>query len=153
MSGQLLANSLPLLRQKICLLSLIDFVFSSASPGAAAASTASGSQGRRTFPFAAIAKATRLPAGEVEFLIMKALALGLIRGTMDQVEGTVTVTWVAPRVLDRVQVGDMAGRIEAWCARVKQVALRSCCLQVLRLACRYRDRYTRHRSPGGRPCP
>lgn len=36
---------------------------------------------------------------------MKGLALGLIRGTIDQVDRIVTIDWVQPRVLDMQQLG------------------------------------------------
>lgn len=35
---------------------------------------------------------------------MKALSLGLVKGSIDEVEGKVHMTWVQPRVLDRDQV-------------------------------------------------
>jgi 26S proteasome regulatory subunit N9 len=41
---------------------------------------------------------------EVEFLVMKALSRGLVRGSIDQVNQLVSITWVQPRVLDRKQV-------------------------------------------------
>lgn len=36
---------------------------------------------------------------QVEHLIMKALSLKLVRGTIDELDKTVTITWVQPRVL------------------------------------------------------
>lgn len=35
---------------------------------------------------------------------MKALSLGLVKGSIDEVERKVHMTWVQPRVLDRDQV-------------------------------------------------
>ena len=35
---------------------------------------------------------------------MKALSLGLVKGSIDQVDKKVHMTWVQPRVLDRNQV-------------------------------------------------
>ena len=37
-------------------------------------------------------------------LVMKALSLGLVKGSIDQVDAKVHMTWVQPRVLDREQV-------------------------------------------------
>ena len=41
---------------------------------------------------------------QVEVMVMRALSLGLVKGSIDQVAGAVSVTWVQPRVLDRGQV-------------------------------------------------
>ena len=41
---------------------------------------------------------------QVELLVMKALSLGLVKGSIDQVDAKVHMTWVQPRVLDRDQV-------------------------------------------------
>ncbi|KAK6021890.1 hypothetical protein OSTOST_12430 [Ostertagia ostertagi] len=51
---------------------------------------------------------------EVEFLVMKALSKDLVRGAIDQVNKTVLITWVQPRVLNTTQVLAMANRIAAW---------------------------------------
>lgn len=49
---------------------------------------------------------------------MKALAQGLVRGAIDQVAGTVNMTWVQPRVLDRTQIGSMVQQLDRWCKDV-----------------------------------
>lgn len=59
---------------------------------------------KRELTFVEIAKATRLPMDEVELLVMKALAQGLVKGAIDQVAGSVHMTWVQPRVLNKQQV-------------------------------------------------
>lgn len=89
------------LRQKISLLCLMEMTFKRAA-------------NNRTISFAEIAHETRLPLNEVEILIMKALAQGLVRGAIDQVSGVVNMTWVQPRVLNRDQVAGMADVLDAW---------------------------------------
>ena len=59
----------------------------------------------RQLTFAEIAQEAQLPEPEVELLVMKALSLGLVKGSIDQVEQKAHMTWVQPRVLDREQVG------------------------------------------------
>ena len=41
---------------------------------------------------------------QVELLVMKALSLDLVRGSIDEIEQKCHMTWVQPRVLDRTQV-------------------------------------------------
>lgn len=105
----MLEASLPFLRQKICLMALMESVFRR------------GTQ-NRTLSFATIASETRIPVDEVEHLVMKALALHLIRGSIDQVDELVRVTWVQPRVLDTQQTQALLERLTAWTAKVDQVA-------------------------------
>ena|SRR5579862_2580157 len=90
-----------MLQQKIHLAALLSLIFSRPPHS-------------RTLPFDLIANETRLPIGEVEYLVMKALALGLIRGTIDQVDQIVRITWMQGRVLDRKGVEGMKERLETW---------------------------------------
>mmetsp|Transcript_1968 Transcript_1968/g.7763 ORF Transcript_1968/g.7763 Transcript_1968/m.7763 type:complete len:86 (+) Transcript_1968:1002-1259(+) len=55
----------------------------------------------RTITFAEISETCRLPESEVEFLLMRALSLKLISGTIDGVDRCITITRVQPRVLGR----------------------------------------------------
>lgn len=105
---QILASHVAFLRQKMCLMALVEHVFQ--RPPA-----------DRTLSFETIAAATRIPVNEVEHLVMKALALGLVHGAIDQVEQIVQITWVQPRVLDHAQSEALLGRLDAWCARVDEV--------------------------------
>lgn len=93
------------LRQKISLLCLMEMTFKRAA-------------NNRTISFAEIASNTRLPLKEVELLIMKALAQGLVRGNIDQVSGVVNMTWVQPRVLNSEQVSVMANTLDAWISSI-----------------------------------
>lgn len=89
------------LRQKISLLCLMEMTFKRQA-------------NNRQLTFTEISEETRLPLGEVELLVMKALAQGLVRGAIDQVAGTVHMTWVQPRVLDRSQISGMVQRLDGW---------------------------------------
>ncbi|XP_066922807.1 26S proteasome non-ATPase regulatory subunit 13-like [Clytia hemisphaerica] len=101
----LAANETALL-QKITLLCLMELAFSRKSTD-------------RSFSFDAVAKETRLPVNEVELLVMKALSLGLIKGTIDEVEKMIHITWVQPRVLDKDQIGKLRELIGLWGEKVK----------------------------------
>lgn len=89
------------LRRKISLLCLMEMTFKRPS-------------NQRSITFEEIAAETKRPLIEIEFLIMKALAQGLVRGEIDQVAGVVNMTWVQPRVLSKDQVSIMANRLDAW---------------------------------------
>lgn len=75
------------LKEKLTILALLDMVFARSAAD-------------RTVSFAEIGQRCQLPVGEVEFAVMKALSLKLIKGSIDEVENTVTITWVQPRVLE-----------------------------------------------------
>ncbi|KAF9109927.1 26S proteasome regulatory subunit [Mortierella sp. AM989] len=106
----ILQSNITSLRQKICLMSLTETVFKRNSDN-------------RSIPFVTISSETKLPVEEVEILVMKALSLGLIKGTIDQVDAVVRVHWVQPRVLDRNQIKGMQERLVAWNDNVKKTAL------------------------------
>jgi len=77
----------------------------------------------RNVPFAAIAEATRLPIEEVEWLLMRAMSLKLIKGTIDQVDQRVNITWVLPRVLDNTQMQQMNERLTEWGGNVSKTLM------------------------------
>jgi len=103
-----LVNNLVLMRQKICILALMELVFNKPSDG-------------RTLPFKIVAQATKLKEDEVELLVMKALSVKLIRGEIDEVNQTITVRWVQPRVLDMGQIKKMEERVALWSEEVNSV--------------------------------
>lgn len=79
------------------------------------------SSDQRNLPFKTIADATKLPVEEVELLVMKALSLKLVKGVIDEVTSTVTITWVQPRILDLNQVAKMRDRVQTWIDSTNQV--------------------------------
>jgi 26S proteasome regulatory subunit N9 len=93
-----------LLDKKIALMSLVDLAFRRASED-------------RNIPFDFILKTTQVQ--EVEMLIMRAISLGLLKGTIDEVDQIFSVTWVQPRILNIAQITEMGQRIEMWSAKVK----------------------------------
>ena len=107
----ILQENYAFLRQKICLMALIESVFKREA-------------NKRTMSFTTIAEETRLPVEEVEHLVMKALSLKLIRGSLDQVDQKATITWVQPRVLSREQIGGLAKRLEEWVEKLNSVEKR-----------------------------
>ncbi|XP_037087108.1 26S proteasome non-ATPase regulatory subunit 13-like [Pollicipes pollicipes] len=98
------------LRQKISLLALMEMTFKRPALS-------------RCVTFAEVAAETRLPEDEVELLVMKALAQKLVRGHIDQVDRTVNLVWVQPRVLDKNQLSSMIQRLDVWCRDVQSMEM------------------------------
>lgn len=72
----------------------------------------------RTLSFTTIAAETKVRPDEIEHLIMKALSLGLLKGTIDQVAKVARINWVQPKVLDMKQIEGMRQRLKEWDAGV-----------------------------------
>lgn len=98
------------LREKITLLSLLQLIFSLPAD-------------HRTIALSDVASRTKLNGDGVEFLLMKAMSLKLIEGIMDQVDGTVQVTWVQPQVLTLPQIQALHMRLGAWIGKVHTAEL------------------------------
>ncbi|KAJ9098331.1 hypothetical protein QFC19_006455 [Naganishia cerealis] len=101
----ILANDSDFLRQKICLMALMEAVFKRP-------------RSQRNMSFQTIASETKLPMHEVEHLVMKALSLNLIKGSIDQVNSIADIHWVQPRVLDSAQTQALLDRLDHWAAHV-----------------------------------
>ena len=106
-SQPILLQKQAFLHEKIQLMCLMEIVFQRGTA-------------ERVIEFADVARATGRQEEDVEHLLLKALALGLIRGTIDQVSREVHVIWVQPRVLDRNQVGSMREKLGAWLGKVNE---------------------------------
>jgi len=102
-----LARNEVALKQKCALLGLMELTFNRASSS-------------RSIPFSEVATAVKLPVDEVELLVMKAISLNLVRGSIDEVDKVVNLTWVQPRVLDLTQITEMNKRIKEWAQIVEQ---------------------------------
>ena len=102
-----LVNRADVVKEKITLLALVNMIFERPSS-------------ERTLTFEDIASRTKMPLEKVELIVMRALSLGLIKGSMDQVDQTVDVTWVMPRVLDEGRMRQLANRFGEWAVKVSK---------------------------------
>jgi len=93
------------MQEKITLLGLVELVF----PKPAS---------ERTLTFTEIAQGLEIPIEQVEWVIMRAFSVKLMEGSMDQVDGTVHVTWILPRALGTQQMTDLATKFGEWAAKV-----------------------------------
>jgi len=94
------------LEDKIAILSFLELVF-----------TKTGQD--RKISFEDISKATLTDPNKVELLVMRALSVGLIKGTLDEVDHVVYVSWVQPRLLLPSQIGTMANKFSEWTEKVR----------------------------------
>ncbi|ESW30210.1 hypothetical protein PHAVU_002G134000 [Phaseolus vulgaris] len=98
------------LLEKINILCLMEIIFSRPSED-------------RTIPLSVIAERTKLSIENVEHLLMKSLSVHLIEGIIDEVEGTVHVSWVQPRVLGIQQIKSLRDRLDSWTGKVHTALL------------------------------
>lgn len=100
-----LVNMSQQMQEKMTLLALVEMVFERPASD-------------RTLDFASIAQRLEIPIEQVEWVIMRAFSVKLMEGIMDQVEETVNVKWILPRVLHKEQMADLAQRFGEWAAKV-----------------------------------
>lgn len=105
---KLLQQHQTFLRQKISLAALTETVFRRPPHD-------------RAMTFGTISHETNVQPDEIEHLIMKALSLGLLRGTIDQVAQIANINWVQPKILDMKQVIGMRERLTEWDSSVNQL--------------------------------
>lgn len=103
----LLMSAQNFLRQKLCLMTLVEMIFKRSK------------ESRGHVSFSDVANETRIPLEEVEHLVMKAQSLGLVKGYIDQVDSMILITWVQPRILDKAQISSLKDRISDWSVKVQ----------------------------------
>jgi 26S proteasome regulatory subunit N9 len=97
------------LQEKMVLLALVKHVFDQPSS-------------ERIFELETLAQVLQLPAvDQVEWVIMRAFSVHLLEGSMDQVDGTLKVTWVSPKSLTTEQLQQLGARFENWSSKVKEL--------------------------------
>mmetsp|Transcript_24497 Transcript_24497/g.70331 ORF Transcript_24497/g.70331 Transcript_24497/m.70331 type:complete len:411 (+) Transcript_24497:160-1392(+) len=102
-----LVNMRQQMHEKMTLLALVEMVFELPAS-------------ERTLSFEDIAKRLEMEVNQVEWLLMRAFSVELMKGSMDQVDGTVHITWVLPRTLNQDQMADLAVRFGEWAATVSK---------------------------------
>ena len=61
-----------------------------------------------------IAKAIAMDVDQVEWVLMRAMSVGLVKGVIDQVNQQLCATWVQPRILDKSQINSIVERLGLW---------------------------------------
>ena len=103
--GALVAKA-KFLKQKVTILALVDMA----------------EQAKGVIHFEEIEKRCKIPRNEVEYLIMRSLSLGLIKGKIDGVDKVLEVTTVRPKLLDRQHCKEMAQKLAVWRKNVESVS-------------------------------
>jgi 26S proteasome regulatory subunit N9 len=68
----------------------------------------------RVFSFAEIAEACHIQKDRVELLVLKALATDIIKGSLDEVQERVVVTWCKPKALGIERLTHLKQEIDRW---------------------------------------
>ena len=97
-----------ILYEKLCLLVLMEMTFRRDAND-------------RQITFFDVSQQTGLNEDKVELLVMKALSKGLVKGHIDQVEQTINLTWVQPRVLSKDQLKSIMAKIGTLSASIRSM--------------------------------
>ena len=76
--------------------------------------------GSRVFDFHEVAEACVVSTKQVEFLLLRALSSGLVRGFIDEVEERFVVTWCKPKTLSKDRLQHLKHQIDRWIERVHE---------------------------------
>jgi len=107
-SSPVLQQRKTFLQEKMQLMAIMELVFSRPA-------------NNRTIPFVDVQQATGANNLDlVEPMLLKALAYDLIRGKIDGVGQTISVTWAQPRVLDKSQISNLQVKVSSWLDKVNQ---------------------------------
>ncbi len=106
--NELIAKNKTQLDQKVRILAFLDLIFHR-------------DKNSRTISFEEVAKASHVSNEDVELLVMKAISIGLFKGIIDQVDQTIRVEWVQPRMLSKDKLAVMKDKLESWEANCKDV--------------------------------
>ena len=75
----------------------------------------------RRLTFEQIGRVCQVQEDQVELLVMKAMSLDLVRGSIDEVDRQVTITWIMPRYLNKEHMGVLVTRLSEWSTKMDNV--------------------------------
>lgn len=105
-----LANKIEFLNQKVCIMAFIELVFNKPTTN-------------RTIEYAEITEKIPLLStdDDIERMVMRSLSMGLLRGSINEVERNVEVSWIQPRTMTTTQIENMRTKMVAWSDKVKSL--------------------------------
>ena len=75
----------------------------------------------RVISFDEICKVCMTEEDKIEYISMKALSHGLIKGYIDQADRKLFVNWVQPKYLGKEKIGILKDRMNAWIEKAQKV--------------------------------
>lgn len=78
-------------------------------------------KGERIITFDEICKFCMTEVDKIEYICMKALSNGLMKGNIDQVEKKLYVNWIQPKYLGKEKLGVLKDRINVWVEKAQKV--------------------------------
>ena len=75
----------------------------------------------RCLTFDQVANGCIVQPNEVEMLVMKAMSLDLVRGSIDEVNRTIQIDWIMPRYLNKQHLQVLVGRMDEWGLKMDQI--------------------------------
>lgn len=104
----ILKNNEVFLHTKIRIAALLELIFQK-------------NKSERIISFAEIKEKCLVDSLQTEYIIMKALSFGLIKGFIDQVQECLHVTWVVPKYLDKDKIAIIMQRFDSWISKSKDI--------------------------------
>lgn len=98
---EVLNSNMKTLEEKIKIMAFTELIFSL-------------QKDERVVSFQQISDRTTLSLDMIEFMVLRAMSLELLKGKIDQVEQKVSITFIQPRVLDKKRIGMMRNKFETW---------------------------------------
>ena len=108
MENPILKDKIDFLPIKIRIAALLDLIFQK-------------NKNERTLSFDEICKVCKKEEDKIEYISMKSLSLGLIKGYIDQVDKKLIVNWIQPKYLDKEKIVLMQDRFTAWIDKAQKV--------------------------------
>ena len=101
-------KEMTILEQKVRIIAFLELIFSLGKD-------------ERSISFAKVAETCQVENSDVQLMLMKAMSFGLIKGTIDEVEGVVHVEWSQPRYLSKSHLEIMHRKMVEWENKMDQV--------------------------------
>jgi 26S proteasome regulatory subunit N9 len=105
-----LKNNKDFLDSKVRIMTLMETIFARGS-------------GSRNLTFGEVAEACQMKEDQVERMLMRSFSLGVVKGLIDQVDQSVRIKWVQPRVLSLEQIASIQERLGEWGEKVETATL------------------------------